>query len=131
MEQVMQSTLGDEVLGFQRCHGCQLVYPLESLSPTVGGYSLCACCLESRTRFFTAVRNNKPKGSVMKQKNLVTYVRCGKCGLLVDENFASVGAKKAVCDACSSVGEGRKAAREHMLEAGAFAAESLPAVSRL
>ena len=67
----------------------------------------------------------------MKQKNLVTYVRCGKCGLLVDENFASVGAKKAVCDACSSVGEGRKAAREHMLEAGAFAAESLPAVSRL
>ena len=39
-------------LGFQRCHGCGLSYPLSGLSPTIGGYVLCSRCLQSRTRFY-------------------------------------------------------------------------------
>ena len=71
MEQVMQSTLGDEVLGFQWCHGCQLVYPLDCLNPTIGGYVLCDRCLESRTRFFTVVPTQNTKGNTMRKVSVI------------------------------------------------------------
>lgn len=128
MEQVTQ----EDKLGFQRCHGCGLVYPLSSLTGTVGGYVLCERCVQKRERQRICLVAKQQKSQHSKgSKMLTTYVRCTGCNLLVDENFASVGAKKAVCDGCSRIPEGQKAARERMLAAGAFAAESVAAATRL